>query len=385
MVLIQSTPSGLAVPGALLLVLCVAGLVVGAAGSALARRLSNPVGKYRLLYALVVGPLALGSYGLLALLDFGLAVRAAFLPWVGGFAGTVFAEFVTFLAGGVVGLAAYAPTVRGVRAARDVPLSTTTALAQMTRYVVAFAVLFALFVPAFRLGLGGPRGSVGSQLGLVAGFVVLGVIVVVGSPWVVTAMRSTRRPTDAEADRLDALRERAGLSVRDARVFETDGAETASALVRGAASHRRLFVTDAFFDAYDDDTATALLAVQAGRTRSRVIARRLGAVLASAAALLFALSPGPLWPLVGAAVVVLLAGLWVARRGVAAADDYAAERVGADAVVAAFERYAEFHAMEPSRRRVPNPLSATVPLGDRIDRVRGHDTEGAGDGRVPTD
>ncbi|MFB6256121.1 MAG: hypothetical protein ABEH58_05230 [Haloplanus sp.] len=36
----------------------------------------------------------------------------------------------------------------------------------------------------------------------------------------------------------------------------------------------------------------------------------------------------------------------------------------------AFERYAEVHTLEPTPRRVPNPLSATVALGDRIDRLR---------------
>jgi STE24 endopeptidase len=38
-------------------------------------------------------------------------------------------------------------------------------------------------------------------------------------------------------------------------------------------------------------------------------------------------------------------------------------------VAEALDRYAEIHAMEPSRRRIPNPLSVNVALGDRIDRL----------------
>jgi STE24 endopeptidase len=55
---------------------------------------------------------------------------------------------------------------------------------------------------------------------------------------------------------------------------------------------------------------------------------------------------------------------------VRAADDRAADRMGADAVADALDRYASVHGMEPARRRVPNPLSVTVALGDRIDRLR---------------
>jgi STE24 endopeptidase len=66
----------------------------------------------------------------------------------------------------------------------------------------------------------------------------------------------------------------------------------------------------------------------------------------------------------------VLGGFWLSRRGVRAADEYAADQVGAATVVDAFERYATVHSMDPSRRRVPNPLSVNVALGDRIDRLR---------------
>jgi hypothetical protein len=67
---------------------------------------------------------------------------------------------------------------------------------------------------------------------------------------------------------------------------------------------------------------------------------------------------------------VVLGGFWACRRAVRAAEDDAAAQVGADTVADAIERYAAVHAMEPPRRRVPNPLSANVAFCDRIDRLR---------------
>jgi STE24 endopeptidase len=163
----------------------------------------------------------------------------------------------------------------------------------------------------------------------------------------VTILRATT--TDETAKRLASLRSRAELDVRYVLVLETDDAETANAHVRGPPGYRRLFVTRTFLDALDDDTVAALLAVQSGRVATHALEHRVGLVV------------------VAAGVVV---GFWLTRRGVRAAEDYAAARVGSAAVADPFERYAEVHAIEPSRQRVPNPLSATVPLGDRIDRLR---------------
>jgi STE24 endopeptidase len=67
---------------------------------------------------------------------------------------------------------------------------------------------------------------------------------------------------------------------------------------------------------------------------------------------------------------LVVLSLWATRRGVRAADDYAAERVGRDAVADALERYADVHDMEPSRQRLSNPFARSPPLGNRIDRLR---------------
>jgi len=363
MTALQSASPSLGPPLVFLVVLVVAGVGLGALGSAVARRLSNPVGKYRLLYLGVLVPFALLSYGVLALLEFGGAVAVTI--GTSGPLGSLIADATGLLGAGVVWLAAYAPTIRGVRAVRDIDLSTTTAAVRMARYVVGVSVGVAVVMLPVRVGSGvSPLGLVGvvAALFLVGGG---------ASPWIVAALRSTTPPSESARDRLATLRDRAGLEVRDTLVLDTDDEETAAAYVRGPPGYRRLFVTTTFLDRFDDGTAAALLAVQAGRVRTRLLVRRAGSAALASVPLVAAVAGwGPRWPLLGSAVGVVLVGFWLARRGVRAADDVAAETVGGDAVADAFERYAEVHALEPTRRRVPNPLSVNVALGDRIDRLR---------------
>jgi len=382
MVLLQSAATTsapeLGPPLVFWLLLCLLALAVGAGGGAVARRLSNPVRKYRLLYVGAVLPFGLFAYGLLSILDLGAAVRATLVGATTGVAATdVFlAEFLTMAAAGTVSLVAYAPTVRGVRAVRGIDLGTGRAVARMARWLLGVSAVFALTFTPFRVGVDSGASAVAVALGVVA--LVGGVLV--ASPWAIAALRSTERPVGDGAARIDRLRERAGLGdgpVRGVRVLDTDDEETANAFVRGLGPTRRLFVTSTFLDAFDDDDAVALLGVQAGRVRSRALARRMAAVVAAAVPLLLAFGGGaPTGPLVAVAGGALVAGLWYARRGIVAADDHAADLLGAAAVADALERYADLHAMEPSRRRVPNPLSANVPLGDRIDRLRERDRGG---------
>ncbi|MFC6786791.1 M48 family metalloprotease [Halobaculum halobium] len=375
-----SSAPELAPPLAFWLLLCLLALVGGAVGSAVARRLSNPVRKYRLLYVGAVLPFGLFAYGLLSILDLGAAVRAALVGTATGTAAVdvFFAELLTMTAAGVVSLVAYAPTIRGVRVVRDIDLGTGRAVLQMARWLLGVSVAFALAFTPFRVGV----DSGVSTVVIAVGVVTLVVGVLAASPWLVAALRSTERPVGDDVARIDRLRERAELRddlIRGVRVLDTDEEETANAFVRGLGPTRRLFVTSTFLDAFDDETAAALLGVQAGRVRSRALARRMGAVVAAAVPLLVAFgAEAPTAPLVAVAGVALVGGLWYARRGIVAADDHAAGLLGADAVADALERYADCHAMEPSRRRVPNPLSANVPLGDRIDRLRARS-----DGRAP--
>ena len=340
------------------------GVIVGAVGNAIVRRLSNPVGKYRLLYAVVLFPVTLLTYGVLALLGFGPALVGSTL---GGPAvlNAVLTNLAEFLAAGLVWIAAYAPTVRGVRDVRDIELSTRTALGKMARYVIVLSGFVAVILAPIKVVSFGD-----SPLVLMVGLGLVVVVILYISPWIVPLIRETREPTGESAERLATLRTHAGLDVRDVLVLDTEDEETANTLVRGPRKYRRLFVTSTFLEAFNDERVAALLAIETGRLRSHVFEIRVSTVVAAGVTLVAAVTGvGPRWLLLGTSFGVLLVGFWASRRAVRTADEYAADRLGADTVADALARYAAFHAIEPSRRRIPNPLSANVALGDRMDRL----------------
>ncbi|WP_394343390.1 peptidase [Haloarcula sp. Atlit-7R] len=356
---LQSPPIAVGTAVVLAVILAIAGLALGALGSAVVQRLSNPVARYRQLYLGVLLPFALLSYVLFRLLGFGYAVVGG----GGGTVGTLLAMFAELLVAGGIGLAAYAPTVRGVRRVRDINLSTGRALVRMGRYVFGLSVFVTVVIAPLETGL--------SPVVLLAVVAALIVAVQAAAPWIIPIVRTARTPDESTEATLNRLGERTGLTVRDIRILDTDREGTANATVRGVPGYRRLFVTSTFLDALDDETATALLAVQAGRQQARVLARVVGGLLLALVPLFVALADiGPLWPLAGVSLGLALGSLWATRRGVRAADDYAADRFGPDAVADALERYAAVHDMEPSRRRFANPFSKSPPLGNRIDRLR---------------
>lgn len=364
MVALQTAPPQPGPAIAALVGLVLIGAITGTIGNAVVRRLTNPVGKFRLLYTVVLFPVTLLAYGVLALLGFGPALVAV-IPGLPSVLGSVFTNFVEFVAAGLVWLASYAPTVRGVREVRDIELSTGHALLKMARYVLGLSVVVAVVIAPLQLV---PSGQ--SPLALVIGLAFVGLVFLYASPWIVPVLRSTIDPTGETADRIATLRTRAGLEVRDVFVLDTDDEETASTLVRGPPGYRRLFVTSTFLDAFDDETATALFAIEAGRLNSHVFEIRLSTVIIAGVALVASVTGvGPRWPVLGVSFGALLVGFWLSRRGIRAADEYAVEQVGAPAVAEALDRYAEVHAMTPTRRRFANPLSVNVALGDRIDRI----------------
>jgi len=120
---LQAEPPSIAVAVTTAGALLVVAFVIGLVGDAVARRLSNPVSKYRLLYGLVVLPFALLAYVVLRSMGFGPALVGSALATDASLVGGLVADFVELLAAGLVGLAAYGPTVRGVREARDIDLS----------------------------------------------------------------------------------------------------------------------------------------------------------------------------------------------------------------------------------------------------------------------
>jgi STE24 endopeptidase len=368
---LQISPPQLGLVVVVYLALLCGGSIVGTVGSLVVQHLPNPVGKYRLLYAGVLLPFALLAYGLLSLLGFGTALLAVLGFPQSTFVGAVLADFTEFLAAGCVWLASYAPTVRGVRRVRDIDLSTGESIRRMARYVVGLCGVVTVVLVPLRITPSSP-----APLGIAVSLAIVVIAVLLASPWIVPVLRETNTPAGETAERLDALCTSAGLEVRDVRILETDTEETATTLVRGPPGYRRLFVTSTFLDRFDDETAVALLAIEAGRLRSHLLLVRTATVIVGGLLLVASVTGvGPRWPLLLLSVGTIVVGFWASRRRMWAADSDAADRVGHQTLADALERYADVHALEPTRRRLPNPLSVNVALGDRIDRLREH-TEG---------
>lgn len=210
-----------------------------------------------------------------------------------------------------------------------------------------------------------------SPLRLAVGLAALVLGMLYASPWLVSVLRSTSTPTGDAAERVERLCDRAGLNVRDVRILDTENEETADSPVRGPPNYGRLFVTSTFLDAFDDETATALLAIKAGHLRAHVFEVRVGTVLVAGTALVASVTGLELRrPLLGLTLGTILVGFWPARHRIRTADEYAADRVGRTTVADALTEYADVHTLEPTRRRIPSPLSIKIVLGDRIDRLR---------------
>jgi hypothetical protein len=209
----------------------------------------------------------------------------------------------------------------------------------------------------------------------------------VGPLYAADRFRDLREPTPGERERLASLRETAGLDV-DRVAIETDGGRSESddgttvdgdgsgigrveVAVRGPPRRRVLFVTESVLDALDEDVAIGLLAAEAGRVETyygefRAVA--VAAVLAILAAIVTVAVPFQAG--FASLVAVGLAAFWVGRRVQYAADDRAADAVGAARVADAFERVAAVRGVEPETGDWSTWFEVQPPLGDRIAALR---------------
>lgn len=137
-----------------LLVLALSAGLIGAIGGAVLRRFEEPAGKFRLLYVFVLLPATLGAYAFLTLAGLGPAA-AAWFALESGFIADAFANFVEFLAAGLVWLTAYAPTIPNMRDARDIDRPALRVLRRMARYVLVASAILAVVVTPF-VGAGLP-------------------------------------------------------------------------------------------------------------------------------------------------------------------------------------------------------------------------------------
>jgi len=210
---------------------------------------------------------------------------------------------------------------------------------------------------------------------LVGVAVVAFLAVEVGPLYAADRFRDLREPTPEERERLASLRETAGLDVERVAVETTDedgpGIGRVSVGVRGPPGRRVLFVTERVLDDLDEDIAIGLLAAEAGRVETyygEFRAVSIAAVLAVLAAIVTVAVPFQAG--FASLVAVGLAAFWVGRRVQYAADDRAADAVGAGRVADAFERVAAVRGVEPETGDWSTWFEVQPPLGDRIAALR---------------
>lgn len=280
------------------------------------------------------------------------------------------AQFALFLSTAGVVLAAYAVVVPAIRHARDVELTTWTAVRRMGRYVTVLAVLLAVvFVPFHRVVTGEDLGL--APLALVLLLLTFPIL----SPAIVRVVRPVRAPEPSERDRFESACERAGLDVDDVWIL-TDADETLELHVRGLPGRRHLFVSEFALTGVDDETLGALLATTAGTVTHHYQAVRLaplyGFLVAAVATLAWG-SPLGYAVMIALALVLPLPVLWAARRVVRRGDDYAAARVGPETVAAALERSVTVQNLDVPSGGPTTVLKSRPPLQTRIDRLRNDD------------
>ena len=215
----------------------------------------------------------------------------------------------------------------------------------------------------------------------------------VGPLYAADRFRTLREPTAEERDRLAAFRETAGLDV-DRIAVEVSGAggddggagaddggagaddgeteiDSIEVGVRGPPRRRVLFLSEGVLDGLDEDVVIGLLAAEAGRVETyygefRAVA--IAAVLAILAAIVTVAVPFQAG--FASLVAVGVAAFWVGRRVQYAADDRAADAVGAARVADAFERVAALRGVEPETGDWSTWFEVQPPLGDRIAALR---------------
>jgi Zn-dependent protease with chaperone function len=204
----------------------------------------------------------------------------------------------------------------------------------------------------------------------------------IGPLYAADRFRDLREPTDTERGRLEYLRETAELDVDRIAIERrgenetegkngNEGVDRIEVAVRGPPRRRVLFLSEAVLNDVDDDVVIGLLAAEAGRVETyygefRAVA--IAAVVGVLAAIVTATVPFDAG--FASLVAVGLTAFWVGRRVQYAADDRAADAVGAGRVADAFERAAAVRGVEPETGDWSTWFEVQPPLGDRIAALR---------------
>ncbi|WP_424007539.1 peptidase [Haloferax denitrificans] len=272
----------------------------------------------------------------------------------------------------VVATVSYMGAFPVARRVRDADMGAGAAAAKMFRYQLfiaafVFCVVAVLQVEFRVLGTGGLL----TLLAFVAAAYVF-------SAPLVGVSQTTAAPDDATRERLDRLCDRGGLSVARVRLLD-GGGHRSDHLTRGPVGRKTLFLTDSLLDRYDDETVSALLAVDAGRVARYVYELRLFTVTAVAGLVFWGVAWSPFGfslsflAFAGIGVILLVTGEYASKRLIYRADEAAAERVGRAAVADALDATAD----EVDTGRAGSFLSFEPSLASRIGRLR--DAGGAGE------
>ena len=191
------------------------------------------------------------------------------------------------------------------------------------------------------------------------------------APIVLLSVRETREPTVDERDRIAELAAAADYHPETVAVVETVGDHSVELSIRGPPGRRWLLVTDYVLDELDSETAAALLAAEAGRSRLFYMEYR-----AVAAASVIAIATGMfggLIPFSDGLFVLAVAALglfWGGRQLQFSADSLAAGEVGPASLASAFETVAALRGVEPEESTWRTYFEVQPPLGQRIDRLQ---------------
>ncbi|MFC7129871.1 peptidase [Haloferax chudinovii] len=265
----------------------------------------------------------------------------------------------------VVATVSYMGAFPVARRVRGVDIGAGTVAAKMFRYHLVIAALVFCVVTVIEVEF-----RVLETSGLLTLFAFVAAAYVFSAP-LVGVSQTTAVPDDATRERLDRLCDRAGLSVARIRLLD-GGGHRSDHLVRGPLGRKTLFLTDSLLDRYDDETVSALLAVDAGRVARYVFELRLFTV-GVVAGLVFV---GVAWPPFGFAlsflvsagigVILFVTGEYASKRLIYRGDEAAAERLGRAAVADALDATAD----EVDTGRAGSRLSFEPSLASRIERLR---------------
>ncbi|OYR56503.1 M48 family metalloprotease [Halorubrum halodurans] len=204
------------------------------------------------------------------------------------------------------------------------------------------------------------------------GVVVLAFLAVaVGPLYAADRFRDLREPTGPERAALDELRREAGLSVDRVAVVEGADPDAIEVSVEGPPRRRVLLLTEAVLGELNEEVALGLLAAEAGRVRTYYAEFRAVAIAVVVGLLTAIVTTAVAFDAGFSALVAIgLASFWVGRRVQYAADDRAADAVGAARVADAFETVAERRGVEPETGDWSTWFEVQPPLGDRIAALR---------------